>query len=464
MGVKPDTYKGIYAMHKYWSKKPPNIVSSFIEKFSKKGDIVLDPFSGYGVTGIEALALGRKAVLIDLNPVATFISKVIITPVSVHDVEKTFTHLVKTVKPVMNNLYQTECLYCGYENATATHYIHTDNEIRKIWFTCLQCNTKKGEKPPSRTDLDTLSYDAIPFWYPCNLHLFENSRINSKQAMSIQDFFTARNLYALSFLYDRIMKISDPRTRDFFKFVITASAPQMSNMVFVVKRRGKTSSEPRTQKEEVGSWVVGYWIPREHFEINVWKCFENRYRKVLRGKREAAHLLGTVRSGRSFSDLSGEAAILIRTADATNLQGLPDRSVDYIFTDPPHGDRIPYFELSSLWASWLGMDLNYENEIVVSNAKERGKHLRDYTERLCRAFKEMHRVLKDGKFISVAFNNLDDETWLSFVTGLTSAGFEIVDVSSMGYSAGSVVQDNRKRGLKSDFVFTCAKREGSLQG
>ena len=32
-----DTYKGIYAMHKYWGKKPFNEISKFIEKYSEKG-------------------------------------------------------------------------------------------------------------------------------------------------------------------------------------------------------------------------------------------------------------------------------------------------------------------------------------------------------------------------------------------------------------------------------------------
>jgi DNA modification methylase len=67
-------------MRKYWSKKPPNIVAYFIEKYSKVKDIVLDPFSGYGVTSIKALRLGRNEVLVDLNPVAIFISNVMINP------------------------------------------------------------------------------------------------------------------------------------------------------------------------------------------------------------------------------------------------------------------------------------------------------------------------------------------------------------------------------------------------
>ena len=35
---------------------------------SRVGDTVLDPFAGSGTTGLAAIELGRKAVLIELNP------------------------------------------------------------------------------------------------------------------------------------------------------------------------------------------------------------------------------------------------------------------------------------------------------------------------------------------------------------------------------------------------------------
>jgi site-specific DNA-methyltransferase (adenine-specific)/site-specific DNA-methyltransferase (cytosine-N4-specific) len=42
---------------------------------SRLGDTILDPFGGSGTTGIAALELGRKAILIELNPSYVKISK-----------------------------------------------------------------------------------------------------------------------------------------------------------------------------------------------------------------------------------------------------------------------------------------------------------------------------------------------------------------------------------------------------
>ncbi|MEM5853827.1 MAG: DNA methyltransferase [Candidatus Aenigmatarchaeota archaeon] len=455
-------HRDIYVMHKYWAKKPPDVISHFIERYARVGDIVLDPFSGYGTTGIEALRLGRRAVLVDINPVATFISKVIITPIDLGEVEHTFSFLRENVKQQIERLYRISCPRCKKDSAIASHTIWQGDRVKKIWYECSDCKIKKGEFIPSAKDLGVYSvnitYDDIPFWYPRSVKLFNNSRINSRANMDIREFFTPRNLYAMSLLYNELEKIDRFDIREFFKFVFTGALPQMSNMIFVLKNRGKFNGRLSSLREEIGSWVTGYWIPPEHFEINVWRCFENRYRKVIKGKKEAVKVLNEIQVVKSYDELVSKGkGVIISTASATNLSFLPDGSIDYIITDPPHGDRIPYLELSALWASWLGLDLDYENEIVISDAKERNKDIDNYKKLLYDAFKEMHRVLKDKGFISIIFNTKNSKIWSAFLDVVISSGFEIMEISTLDYSPGSLVQNTRKYSLKSDFVFTCKK-------
>ena len=70
----------------------------------------------------------------------------------------------------------------------------------------------------------------------------------------------------------------------------------------------------------------------------------------------------------------------------------------------------------------------------------------------------MWRVLKLDGHASIAFNSLDDETWLSLLNTLLAAGFLIKEITPLEYSARSVVQDTRKNALKTDFVITCQKQ------
>jgi DNA modification methylase len=47
---------------------PPDLIKPCILAGTKPGDLVLDPFGGSGTTGAVAIELGRKAILIELNP------------------------------------------------------------------------------------------------------------------------------------------------------------------------------------------------------------------------------------------------------------------------------------------------------------------------------------------------------------------------------------------------------------
>ena len=55
ISIEAKTYPARYRMHKYWAKKPYNVVSYYINHYTKKGDVVFDPFCGSGVTAVEAL-------------------------------------------------------------------------------------------------------------------------------------------------------------------------------------------------------------------------------------------------------------------------------------------------------------------------------------------------------------------------------------------------------------------------
>ena len=59
---------------------------------------------------------------------------------------------------------------------------------------------------------------------------------------------------------------------------------------------------------------------------------------------------------------------------------LPDDSVDYIFTDPPFGDFIPYAEANSIAEAWLGDATDKLDEAIVSRSQ--GKTVASYGEML----------------------------------------------------------------------------------
>ena len=74
-----------YLLHKYWARKPHNIVHDYIDFFTKEGEVVMDPFGGSGVTAIESIRSGRKAINVDINPISEHIIGGTCIPISVRD-------------------------------------------------------------------------------------------------------------------------------------------------------------------------------------------------------------------------------------------------------------------------------------------------------------------------------------------------------------------------------------------
>ena len=88
--IKADPHPAHYLMHKYWGRKPHNVVNYYISHYTKPNDIILEPFMGSGVTVIEALKLNRRIIGVDLNPMSKFIVDNSISKIDYNELENTF--------------------------------------------------------------------------------------------------------------------------------------------------------------------------------------------------------------------------------------------------------------------------------------------------------------------------------------------------------------------------------------
>ncbi len=71
-----ETNYATHHLYRYPGQFVPQIPRFLIEKFSKKYDVVLDPFCGSGTTLVEANLLHRNSYGIDINPIARLVTKV----------------------------------------------------------------------------------------------------------------------------------------------------------------------------------------------------------------------------------------------------------------------------------------------------------------------------------------------------------------------------------------------------
>ncbi|MHA1683068.1 MAG: DNA methyltransferase [Promethearchaeota archaeon] len=431
----------MHVQHKYWSRKPINVVQAHIKALTQPGDVVLDPFCGSGTTVSQALILGRKVIGTDLNPIALHITTNTVTRVEISRIHEVFERIKENLMGRIQDFYRTRCTRCLNIESTHTICIHWKvHHPIKIVYTCEKCGKrgkklKKFTKRPDAEDLTlyekVISQD-IKYPYP-EIEIPEGMVFNQarKKVRKFHELFTKRNLHALALIYHEIESLpensrDDSLVKMSFKYAFTSMVHLCSVMTPVRPSRPYSSF-----------WATNsYWIPDKFMESNVWFKFEsaiNGPQGLISSKRDTSKKIQEkTKFVSDFIQLTKTNApvALISRQDATLLENfVPPGSVDYIFTDPPYSGSIPYLELSTLWACWLGIagEMDYKSEILVY--KNGGKDLAHYAGKLDIFFQKAFIVLKTGKYMSFTYHNLDSAVRKAILLAPLKAGFELVSIT-----------------------------------
>ena len=105
-------------------------------------------------------------------------------------------------------------------------------------------------------------------------------------------------------------------------------------------------------------------------------------------------------------------------------------SIDFVFTDPPFGDFIPYAEVNQINELWLNHTTDREKEIIISPSQE--KSVADYQWMLTRVFTEISRVLKPDHYAAVVFHAAKAKIWEAFEHAILDSGLAVCMTSIQG--------------------------------
>jgi len=421
--AKPHT--PVYTMHKYFARRPWNIFNDLISKYSSPGEVILDPFCGGGVTIVESLKLKRRAIGIDVNPLATYVTEMECKPLDLQKFRDARLVLDRTIAKEISPLYATRCRNC--DSPSIADWIEWDEKaghMRRISYDCPKCGSREGlatkEDEANATKIAEDFHATVRtrgLWYPLT-RIPSGDKTDSLLSRDINSFsqlFTPRNLLALSQLRASIDQIEDSQAREFMGLAFSSSLKW-------------TSRQSHLRGDIVEGWAMhAYWIYPKSLEINVWNTFKRRTLAILRGKEYSTQNLGTdVKLGRDFNEFTNnQANCLILTTSCSQIP-LPDNSVDTIVTDPPYGGNVNYAELSDYWQVWLnkGEIIPKNNEIIIN--KTQGKGRKEYEELLSAVLKESYRVLKPERYLVSTFNSKDVRIVASFVTAASRANFNLL--------------------------------------
>src|SRR5574341_2500849 len=87
-----------YNAHGYLTKVPEAAIRPFIERHTKPGETVLDPFAGSGMTGVAAVIQGRDAELSDISVLGRHIGENLLRIVPPEAFRREADHAVASAK------------------------------------------------------------------------------------------------------------------------------------------------------------------------------------------------------------------------------------------------------------------------------------------------------------------------------------------------------------------------------
>ena len=445
---------------RYWGRKPPSMVSRYIEEFTNEGELVLDPFGGSGNILRTALALGRRAIYIDLNPFAKLIAESTIlgcSPEKLKEIIETIiqekelkikTEEGKITKISRRSLFSIKCP-CGksveVNSITFTHIYTFKFEPNKV--TSLQrkiLNIIRKNNSITHEELIKRLFDTpkngatnalknlirngaiaektlpirVTYVKPCTCGRTELNNPESLRWIIEEPVYPAywyprtklRYSDGKAFLkkrdVERVYEFFDNRTLAFLSH-LWHEIKQLDTSL-LVKRclylifMATLARSSKMNRESGGTWPINsYWVPRSYVIRNPFYVFLKSTKDLIR--EFSAHRYRSV-SGSISEVIKGQADVAFLLGDAKNLP-LPANSIDYVITDPPHTDEVQFFELSSFYTSWMRKRLDFENEFVV-NPKQ-GKDLSKYLEMYAKFVLEVRRVLKPSKHFTVILHEED---------------------------------------------------------
>jgi hypothetical protein len=520
----------IYTAHSYHSKIPHLAIMPCILHYTEPGDVVLDGFSGSGMTGVAAQLCGqpeadfkatletewkkagydppkwgaRRAILIDLSPVANFIAYNLNVDVSAREFKKAADAFFKKIEAELGWMYETlhtdgrrkgrinyvvwsevftcpncsgavvfmdqayepktgqfagdfDCPHCraalttrSCEHKFTSYFDKAIGEtVRKVTYVPVEIeytlpgDKTKYRKKPDEHDLEMINRlanqqpkDRFPI-KSIPPEMYHYSRLEPKGIKYFHQFYLPRALHALSTMWRIAGEWPDVRVKGFLKFMVEQC---FWGMTMMNRYGGDFYSQ-------VNRFLGGvFYLPTMMSETSPWLILDGKYKRLQ--KMLAAQQLPTSRQ--------------VAISTASSLQSpIPDKSVDYIYTDLPFGDFVPYGDLNLLIESWHQLFANLQHEVLVDNKRE--KSVEKYGAMMRTAFVELYRILKPGRWATIVFHNSKNAIWNVLQDAIGSAGFVIADVRTMDRGTGSYRQFTAQMAVKADVVISAYKPNGGLE-
>lgn len=507
-----------YNAHSYHTKVPHQAIVKNILHYTNPDDIVLDAFSGSGMTALAASKCGdvscllemgykidgvdiydkgeivsilgnRTCIVSDLSPFASFISYNYTNEFDKKEFQQYSSILLANLKKKYSDLYTTKvvseeknisfiiwselhtCSSCGYGNTYWDLITNDQNEFDNN-LTCISCGAKYTARNPSREferyfdqvlgeSMDSVKYLPVQVCYN------QSNRRHFKvpENYDLKRIEIGKDLKVDQWLNTELIREGDRWKRDALglkkinythQFFTNRNFAFLSDMMEMINK-----FDCSLRVKNILRSLCTSCISRLH-KLNRYIPKHNRHVGPMSGTLYVSPLWVEIspiyfleEKIKAHNKISLlKARSYVSTNSATKLL-LDDNSIDYIFTDPPFGENLQYSELNCIYESFLNLNTNIKSEAVVNAPQKKG--INEYRDLMFSSFSEYYRVLKPGKWITVEFSNSKNSIWISIQEGISKAGFVVSDVSVLDKKKGTTKQLSLQNAVKQDLIISAYK-------
>jgi 16S rRNA G966 N2-methylase RsmD len=411
--IPPAPNPRIYQWQKWWGRKPHNVVREFIERYCPPGGVVLDPFVGSGVTAIEALQIGRRAIVCDLNPMAEDIIRTTVDPPEISAFKDMAARIRKIAAPRVLDLYEQVCTKCAAKTNLLAVSVDARGPVQplELRYRC-DCSKNLIRQPISRPGYYreySKRLESEGVWWPDMELAYPNGKPFQKREryQRYQDLFTPRNLLALAYMWDAIDNGNWNRKEKLLLATLFRS---------VVHLCSRVSGDRRVRPLSAGWTQHSFWFAQNPVEINAWAAFDRKLDEYVAVIQNWQHLSANrpVKIAATIDEVfQGRGDLFMCTQNCATFLRTINRSgyrADYVFTDPPYNGMIQYGELSTMWNAWrepreLDRYLESISSSELTENRSQGKQTKDYYQHLRVAFNQISEASKPGTFLHVTFSS-----------------------------------------------------------
>lgn len=517
----PSTRSGVFNnTFPYPTRISPEAIAVYIACMTKPGDTVLDAFAGSGSTGVAALLCEhpteqmkllakefgveptwgkRNAVLYEIGTYASFATRTLLNGITASEYRKSVDSFVEKAESAIGSAYSvvdpegntgvirhliwSEILICPTCNSEISYFDYgtTRNPVRFIdKITCPHCGRCH-------------SVADMPFAIEQNYDRVLETVVERKKRIPAWIYGTTNGKN-----WDRAATEKDVVQYSELEKTINVSSPQKSitwgelhragyhfginylhqfyttrNYAVMLKLWNLTETYPPIIADALKLLLLSYNATHCTLMTRV-VAKKNSKDFVLTGAQsgvlyiskipvEKNILLGLKRKSKPFYDayLQLEKCTGNVVVHNTSSAGMTekDNSIDFVFTDPPFGDYIPYAEVNQINELWLQTQTKRADEVIISASQNKG--VSEYQTMLSQVFCEIQRVLKCEGYAAVVFHAAKAKVWEAFSKSITGAGMQVVFSSVLDKRQASFKQIVSEGSVQGDPLFLLKKKNSS---